>query len=163
LLSDLLVLTIGSGPQTGPPDPSDLASHVRSLSPGARIVVIDLVPVPLNDVEGKKVYFTTTAPQAAVPRLARALERHGCTVVGSSGRLADRVGLAEDLDRAPAFDVLCTEVKAAAIDIAAVRARDRGAEVVFVDNRARTVAGDGDLPELLEEVTALAVSRAGER
>ena len=163
LLSDLVVLTMGSGPEIGPPDPSDLASHVRSLSPGARIVVIDLVPVPLSDVEGKKVYFTTTAPQAAVPRLARSLERHGCTVVGSSGRLADRPGLAEDLDHAPAYDALCTELKAAAIDVAAERARDRGADVVFVDNRARTVAGDGDLPELLEEVTALAVTRAGER
>jgi cyclic 2,3-diphosphoglycerate synthetase len=163
LLSDLVVLTMGGGPKTGPPDPSDLASHVRSLSPGARIVAIELVPVPLSDVEGKKVYFTTTAPQVAVPGLARSLEGHGCSVVGSSGRLADRLGLAEDLDRAPTYDVLCTELKAAAIDVAAAKAKERGAEVVFVDNRARTVAGDGDLPELLEEVATLAVSRAGER
>jgi cyclic 2,3-diphosphoglycerate synthase len=163
LLSDLVVLTMGSGPKTGPPDSSDLASHVRSLSPGARIVAIELVPVPLSDVEGKRVYFTTTAPQVAVPGLARSLEGHGCSVVGSSGRLGDRLGLAEDLDRAPAYDVLCTELKAAAIDVAAAKAKERGAEVVFVDNRARTVAGDGDLPELLEDVAGLAVSRAGER
>jgi cyclic 2,3-diphosphoglycerate synthase len=163
LLSDLVVLTMGDGPDDGPPDLSDLTSHVRTLSSGARIVVIDLAPVPLSDVEGKMVYFATTAPQHAVPRLTRSLEGHGCTVVGSTNRLADRAGLAEDLDRAPRFDALLTELKAAAIDVAAERARARDAEVVFVDNRALTIAGDGDLPELLLEVARRGVSRAAER
>jgi len=84
-------------------------------------------------------------------------------VVGSTNRLADRAGLAEDLDRAPRFDALLTELKAAAIDLAAERARSRDAEVVFVDNRALTIAGDGDLPELLLEVARRGVSRAAER
>jgi cyclic 2,3-diphosphoglycerate synthetase len=163
LLSDLVVLTMGGGPHDGPPDLSDLTSHVRTLSSGARIVVIDLAPVPLSDVEGKKVYLATTAPQHAVPRLTRSLEGHGCTVVGSTNRLADRAGLAKDLDRAPQFDALLTEVKAAAIDVAAERALARGAEVVFVDNRGRTIAGDGDLPDLLLDVARLGVSRAKER
>jgi cyclic 2,3-diphosphoglycerate synthase len=163
LLSDLVVLTMGGGPEVGPPDLPDLTSHVRTLSAGARIVVIDLAPVPLSEVEGKKVYFATTAPHDAGPRLVRSLERHGCTVVGSSHRLADRAGLAQDLDRAPRFDALVTELKAAAVDVAADRARIRGAEVVFADNRARTVAGDGDLPELLEEVASMATSRAKDR
>jgi cyclic 2,3-diphosphoglycerate synthetase len=163
LLSDLFVFTMGGGPDVGPQDLSDLASHVRTLRSGARIVVIDLAPVPLSDVEGKKVYFATTAPDAAGPRLVRALEGHGCTVVGSTHRLADRAGLTEDLDRAPAFDVLCTELKAAAIDVAGTWARARDAEVVFVDNRAQTVAGDGELPDLLLEAARLAVSRAEDR
>ena len=163
LLSDLVVLTMGVGPDDGPPDLSDLTSHVRTLSSGARIVVIDLAPVPLSDVEGKMVYFATTAPQHAVPRLTRSLEGHGCTVVGSTNRLADRAGLAEDLDRAPRYDALLTELKAAAIDVAAERARGRDAEVVFVDNRALTIAGDGDLPELLLEVARQGVSRAADR
>lgn len=163
LLSDLVVYTIGSGPDVGPPDPSDLRSHIRTFGSGARIAVIELAPMPLSDVEGKDVYFATTAPQEAGPHLVRSLERHGCTVVGSTHRLADRSGLGADLDAAPAFDALLTEVKAAAVDVAAERALARGAEVVFVDNRARSVAGDGELPELLRETADLAASRAGER
>jgi len=163
LLSDLVVYTMGSGPKTGPPDPSDLRSHIRTFGSGARIAVIELAPTPLSDVEGKDVYFATTAPQDAGPRLVRSLERHGCTVVGSTHRLADRAALASDLDAAPPFDALLTELKAAAVDVAAERARARGADVVFVDNRAETVAGDGDLPDLLVDAARLATSRAGDR
>lgn len=163
LLSDLVVFTMSGGPDVGPPDLPDLTSHVRTFRSGARIAVIDLAPVPLSDVEGKNVYFATTAPQHTAPRLVRSLERHGCTVVGSTHRLADRAALAADLDRAPPYDALLTELKAAAIDVAAERARARGAEVVFVDNRPETVAGDGDLSELLLETARLAASRAGER
>ena len=82
-------------------------------------------------------------------------------MVGVSHRLADRAGLAEDLDAAPAYDVLLTELKAAAIDVAAERALERGAEVVFSDNRAETIGGDGELPELLLESLRLAVERKG--
>ena len=43
-------------------------------------------------------------------------------VVGWSARLADRAGLAEDLDEADDYDVLLTELKAAAVDVACERA-----------------------------------------
>jgi cyclic 2,3-diphosphoglycerate synthetase len=79
--------------------------------------------------------------------------------VGVSHRLSDRAGLAADLDAAPAFDVLLTELKAAAIDVAVERALERGAEVVLADNRADTVGGDGELQDLLLETARLAVER----
>lgn len=81
-------------------------------------------------------------------------------MVKVSSRLADRAGLEEDLSDAPRFDVLLTELKAAAIDVAARRALERGAEVAFVDNRPRGVGGDGDLDQLLKEVIGLGSSRA---
>ena len=164
LLSDAVIFTMGGGPQGGPQDLSDLVSHVRRLRPDARIVITDFRPVPLGEVGGKKVFFTTTAPQAAIPDLVASLERGaGCTVVGASNRLSDRAGLSEDLDGAPDFDVLVTELKAAAVDVAADRAMERGAEVVFADNRAETLDGDGELSEVLLEVARMAVSRAEER
>jgi predicted GTPase len=58
---------------------------------------------------------------------------------------------------------LVTELKAAAVDVAADRAVARGAQVVFADNRAETLEGDGELPALLEETARMAVERAGER
>jgi predicted GTPase len=59
--------------------------------------------------------------------------------------------------------VLLTELKGAAIDVAARRALDRGAEVAFVDNRPVTVGGDGDLDDLLRGAAALADERADRR
>jgi cyclic 2,3-diphosphoglycerate synthetase len=161
LLSNLVVFTMSRGPDGGPRDLSDLISHVRRLRPDARIAVTDFRPVALAEVKGRKVYFTTTAPQAALKGLAASLEdSSGCTVVGASGHLADRAALQADLDDAPEFEVLVTELKAAAVDVAADRALARGAEVVFADNRAETLGGDGELAELLRETAGLAVERA---
>ena len=164
LLSDLVVFTMGAGPDVGPQELSVLISHVRELRPDARTIVVDLYPVPLEEVGGKKVFFATTAPPDAGPRLVSSLEEtHGASVVGTTHRLGDRAGLAEDLEAAPPFDVLVTELKAAAVDVAARAALDRGAEVVFADNRAVTLEGDRDLSELLLEIAQLAVERARHR
>lgn len=164
LLSDLVVLTMGLGPDVGPEDLAALTSHVHRLKPDARIVVTDFRPVPIGDVRGRKVYFATTAPPAVGPALASHLEEaFGCVVVGLTHRLADRTGLAQDLDEAPPFEVLVTELKAAAVDVAAEQATARGAEVVFADNRAITLEGDGELPDLLLETARLAIDRAQKR
>jgi cyclic 2,3-diphosphoglycerate synthetase len=164
LLSDLVVFTMGAGPDVGPQELSVLISHVRELRPDARTIVVDLYPVPLEEVRGRKVFFATTAPPAAGPRLVSSLEEtQGASVVGTTHRLGDRGGLAEDLEAAPPFDVLVTELKAAAVDVAARAALDRGAEVVFADNRAVTIEGDGDLSDLLLEAARLAVERVKDR
>jgi len=164
LLSDLVVLTMGAGPDVGPQHLATLRSHVSRLRPNARIVLTDLRPVPLKDVGGRKVYLATTAPRHAGDAMVSHLEEgFGCEVVGITHHLADRARLREDLAAAPRFDVLLTELKAAAIDVAAEHARSVGAEVVFVDNRPVTLEGDGDLPVLLEETARLATARAAER
>jgi cyclic 2,3-diphosphoglycerate synthetase len=164
LLSDLVVLTMGGGPDVGPEDLTRLTSHVQRLKPDARIVVTDFRPVPLGDVRGRKVYFATTAPPSVGSALASHLEEvFGCAVVGRTHRLADRAGLADDLEAAPPFEVLVTELKAAAVDVAADRAAARGADVVFADNRAVTLEGDGELPDLLLDTARLAIERAQER
>ena len=120
--------------------------------------------MPLADVRGKDAFFATTAHHKLADWLARRLEETaGCRVIGTSWRLADRAGLREDLTAAPAFDVLLTELKAAAVDMAARSALRRGAEVVFVDNRPVPAGGDGDLDDLIREVMDLATERAGER
>ncbi|HEV8681217.1 MAG TPA: 2,3-diphosphoglycerate synthetase [Actinomycetota bacterium] len=159
LLSDLVVLTLGSGPDGG--RVPILISHIRRLRPDARVVVAELKPVPLREVRGKKVYFATTAPPDVGASVASHLEEaHGCQVVGVTHRLADRNGVGEDLDGAPSFEILLTELKAAAVDVAAERALARGAEVVFADNRAETLGGDGQLPDLLLEAARAAMERA---
>jgi cyclic 2,3-diphosphoglycerate synthase len=160
LLSDLVMLTIGGSPDTGPDNLLALTSHVQRIRGDARVVVTDLQPVPLGDVRGKEAFFTTTAPKAVAAKQVASLEGgFGCTVVGWSDRLADRSGLMEDLKKAEAYEVLLTELKAAAVDVACERALERGAEVVFVDNRPLAVDGETDLTNLLTETMDLAVRR----
>jgi cyclic 2,3-diphosphoglycerate synthetase len=164
LLSDLVVFIIDGGPSTGPDNLSALYPEVRRLRADMRMAIAKLQPVALADVKGRDAFLATTAHSDLATHLAAELERtSGCRVVKVSARLADRAGLEEDLASAPPFDVLLTELKASAIDVAARRAVERGAEVVFVDNRPRSAGGDGDLDDLLRETIGLARSRAGRR
>jgi len=163
LLSDLVVVTMGYSP-AGLENLPSLRSHVERLCGDARLIVTDFEPLPLGDVRGRDVFFTTTAPVAAAERQAKDLEAtQGCRVVGWSARLADRAGLAQDLDGAEAYEVLLTELKAAAVDMACDRALAAGAEVIFVDNRAVVVEGDADLPSALRETIGLAGERRKNR
>jgi cyclic 2,3-diphosphoglycerate synthase len=164
LLSDVFVSIMGVGPRAGPENLSTLESLVRRLHPGIRVARAELQPVPLADVRGKDAFFATTASDELAVRLGDQMERTaGCRVLKVSSHLADRAALERDLADAPPFDVLLTEIKAAGIDVAARRALERGAEVVFVDNRPRAAGGDADLDEILRDVTALGRRRAAER
>lgn len=159
LLSDLVVVTMGASP-AGLENLPALRSHVERLHGDARLLVTDFHPQPLGDVEGKDVFFTTTAPGPVAERQAGSLERnHGCRVVGWSASLADRAGLARELDGAEGYEVLLTELKAAAVDVACERALARGAQVVFVDNRAVALEGEPDLGAALRRTVELAVER----
>jgi cyclic 2,3-diphosphoglycerate synthase len=158
-----VVVTMVLGP-TGPENLSALRSHVRRYLGDASFIATNFAPVPLEDVRGKEAFFATTAPPAVVEGLIQRLEAdHGCRVVGWSARLADRAGLAEDLDAVQGYDVLLTELKAAAVDTGVVKAQERGAEVVFVDNRAESVEGSVDLETALGGAIDLALERAEKR
>jgi cyclic 2,3-diphosphoglycerate synthetase len=164
LLSDLLVFIIEAGPSTGPENLSALYPLARRLHAGIRVAVAELHPVPLADVRGKDAFFATTSHRELAGRLADELERTaGCRVVSYSPNLADRALLERDLAAAPPYEVLLTELKAAAIDVAARRALERGADVVFVDNRPKTAGGEGNVDELIQEAIGLARQRAAAR
>jgi cyclic 2,3-diphosphoglycerate synthetase len=164
LRADAAVVTMWGSPVPGSEDPSAVVSHLRRALGDARVVVTDFVPTPLADVRDRDVYLASTASGGVVDRQVRQLEDTcGCRVVGRSDRLADRAGLAEDLDAAPDYEVLLTELKAAAVDVASEHAVARGAEVVFVDNRAVVAEGATDLAEVLRDVIELATTRGSTR
>ena len=159
LRSDLVVVTMGSDP-SGSENLFALRSHIRRYLGDSRYIVTGFIPVPLADVRGRRAFFATTAPGAVAARQVHHLESaHGCQVVGWSARLADPAGLAEDLDASQEYDVLLTELKAAAVDIGVARAISRGADVVFVDHRAVAVEGPIDLDSAFGEVIDRSLER----
>ncbi|HJV28916.1 MAG TPA: hypothetical protein VJ645_00185 [Gaiellaceae bacterium] len=104
---------------------------------------------PLQPVEGPVAVFTT-ARADALDGIAAELAEQGIDVQHLSSSLADRDALRVELERVEAETIL-VELKAAAIDVVAEVAAERGARVVLLDNevvadgldeRLLTLAGD---------------------
>lgn len=152
LISDLVVLTMaeeGSGWE-------QLRDRAAELTPS--VVATTLRPRPAAPVEGKRVAFFSTAPEAAHDRFRRHLaDEHGAEVVHVSGNLSNRTKLREELEAVDA-EVFLVELKAAAIDVVATAGRERGVEVVLAGSDVSSVPGgpelDGELLRLAEEATA---------
>jgi cyclic 2,3-diphosphoglycerate synthetase len=163
LISDVVVVTMAEEPVLSTETLSDLGSQHSRFARGVAFVRTVFRPAPVADVAGRKTFFATTAPEAAGPALVRHLEQvHGAEVVGITHRLSDRPKLISDLARAEGtYEVLLTELKAAAVDVAARAALAQGADVVFADNEP--VALDGDLAAVFDDVLARADAAAKER
>ena len=131
--------------------------HGRALALAPAVIPTMLRPRPVEDVSGRKVAFFSTAPKTAHELFASHLaEEHGADVVHVSGALADRATLRTELGRVEA-DVFLVELKAAAIDVVAEAASERGVDVVLAGSDVLTADGqdlDAELLRLAAEVTA---------
>jgi cyclic 2,3-diphosphoglycerate synthetase len=153
LISDLVVLTMAERDSRH----EQLREAIHEVK-GVPVIAAVLRPRPVHDLSGRRVAFFSTAPDAALPRLRSHLEDvHGLDVVHVSGNLARRERLSEELEALDA-DVYLVEIKAAAIDVVAEAARERGAEVSFADNEVLPLEGVEDLDEALRRLAAEAVA-----
>ncbi|MDP9069747.1 MAG: 2,3-diphosphoglycerate synthetase [Actinomycetota bacterium] len=170
LLSDLIVVTMGPTSLADSGARTSFEGDVRRLAQGVSteatsgkepsIVLVSLRPTPLAPISGRRVFYATTAPATAREHLAAHLEdEHGGKVIGSSHHLANRSLLAADLEAAADAEVLVVELKAAAVDLVARFALERGMEVVFCDNRVVASSGDGSFDELGLATADLAIGR----
>jgi cyclic 2,3-diphosphoglycerate synthetase len=91
--------------------------------------------------------------------LAAHLESYGARVVGHTSALANRSRLAAELTAAGPADVLVTELKAAAVDLATRFALERGMGVVYSDNQLVPAGGDLRLENLVRSLAEKAVQR----
>jgi cyclic 2,3-diphosphoglycerate synthase len=133
LISDL-VLVLGDAV------PLDAIRAVKDVP----VVRAELRPRAAEAVEGPAAVFTT-APAEAADRIGAALREDGVDVRSVSTNLARRDELRRDLEQSDAETYL-VELKAAAIDVVLEHARERGANVVLLDNG---VVADGLEEELL--------------
>ena len=124
LISDL-VLLLGGG---------DTAA-IRELK-DVPVIPVELRLRPVVPLEGRRVAVFTAGP-APVDHL-------DAEVVHASRNLADRAALREELERVDA-DVFLVEIKAAAIDVVAEAAIERGAECVFAMNDVHPLEAGVDL------------------
>ena len=162
--ADLVVLAGGEPPTASAADVTEIRSAIAGLRPELPVVVTGFRPRPIEPVTGRRVFFATTAPAAAVPTLAQHLEaEYGCEVVATSAHLSDRARLREDMAaHAGTYALLLTELKAAAIDVVAAAGAEADVPTVLCDNVP--VALDGsDLGEQILAVAELAIARGSAR
>jgi len=155
LISDLVVLTMAE--EDVPYE--RVHEAVEEVKPGVPVVPAVLRPRPVSSISGKRVAFFTTARASAHDRLASHLrEAHGAASVSVSGNLADRELLRTDLNLADA-DVYLAELKAAAIDVVAEAAVERGVELVLADNEVVGQGLDAEIRALADAVVEPVLQR----
>jgi cyclic 2,3-diphosphoglycerate synthetase len=120
-----LVLLVGGGD----------AKPIRELK-DIPVIGVELRLRPAEPLAGRRVAVFTAGP-APVDHL-------DAEVVHVSRNLADRRALREELQDIDA-DAYLVEIKAAAIDVVAEAAAERGIECVFADNEVRPLPGEPDL------------------
>jgi cyclic 2,3-diphosphoglycerate synthase len=112
---------------------------------GKPAIRFDMRLRPVEALAGERIALFTTAD---VP-----FEHLDVDVAFVSRNLSDREALAEDL-RTVAADTYVVEIKAAAIDMVAEAALERGVRLVFADNEVVPQPGEIDLDELFRSLVS---------
>jgi cyclic 2,3-diphosphoglycerate synthase len=128
LISDLVVV-LGDAP----------LEPIRALK-DVPVIAVDLRLRPLEPLQGRRVAVFTAGPAETVHLDAE--------VVAVSTNLANRARLRQDLARVDA-DVYLVELKAAAIDVVAESAAERGVEIVLAANDVVSDDFDEELQRLV--------------
>ena len=135
-LADLVVITMCEEPMASNEKVKRIEEFIQESNPDATVISTVFRPKPLEDITGKNILFATTAPVSIQGVLKEHLEDfYGCKVVGITPHLSNRPLLQKDIEKhIGEADVMLTELKAAAVDVATKDALEAGLEVVYCDN-----------------------------
>jgi cyclic 2,3-diphosphoglycerate synthetase len=161
LVADVVVITMSEPPLADAGQVESVRATVHDLNPDAVVIAAVMRPCPVEPVGGERVALFTTAGSTIHPRLAADLaDEHGAEVTAVVGSLSDRTALAADLGSPGvlAAQTYLIEIKAAAIDVVAEAAIERGVRVVFCDNRPRSLPGETDLDTVALDLAAEVVA-----
>ncbi len=162
-ISELIVITMAEDYNRGKAE--ELEKLVKELNPDAMVSQVVLRPKPLGDVRGRKIVYASVAPEEALEKaiIPYIEEKYGAEVVGYTRWLSNRPKLRRDLEELlPKAEMLVTELKAAAVDVATRMALNMGKEVVYVWNIPVTVAGK-PIDEGIREIAGRAIERFNSR
>ncbi|WP_299523433.1 2,3-diphosphoglycerate synthetase [uncultured Methanobrevibacter sp.] len=135
-LGDLIILTMCEEPMCNNEKLEYLEKFIKEINPKAKIIATVFRPKPLGEISDKKVLFATTAPESVKNELIKYLEtNYNCEVIGTTSHLSNRPLLKEDIKKyIDKADVMLTELKAAAVDVATKYSMEKGLNVVYCDN-----------------------------
>ncbi|MDP2183501.1 MAG: 2,3-diphosphoglycerate synthetase [Actinomycetota bacterium] len=162
--ADMVIIASAEEPVATPAQVAEIRAEITRQRPDIPCVVTTFRPAPIQPVKGLRAFFATTAPAEVVPVLVAHLEAEfGCEVVATSAHLSDRARLRRDMQAAQGgYDVLLTELKAAAIDVVAAAGEEAGVPTVLCDN-VPVATGGQDLHGLVTRVAEIAIERGSAR
>lgn len=154
-LGDLVILTMCEEPMADNNKIKAIEEFVSEINPDATVISTVFRPKPLGNISNKKVLFATTAPEGVKYKLVDYLENNfNCEIIGTTAHLSNRPLLREDMEKyMDKADVMLTELKAAAVDVATKDALAAGLEVVYCDNIPVPI--NDSYPNLAESVIQL--------
>ena len=161
LISHVVVITMSEPPLADAGQVASVRSAVLHLQPDATVIAAVLRPHPVEPIAGERVALFTTAAAPIHRRLGRFLaDEQGAEVTAVVGSLGDRAALHTDLDSPGVLgaSTYLIEIKAAAIDVVAEAAHERGVRVVFCDNRPRSLPGEPDLDAVAVDLATQVVA-----
>lgn len=158
-LADLVIITMCDEQICSKERLDKLMDEIKNINPDAEVVPTIFRPYPVDSIENKKVLFATTAPELVQHLLKEYLEENfNCEVVAISSNLSNRPLLQKDIeDNIDNVDVMLTELKAAAVDVATKDALTKGLEVVYCDNIPIPLNSDYDLDNAIMKIVHEAV------
>jgi len=160
-LADLIILTMCEEPMASQKKVKRVEKFIKEQNPEAVVIPTVFRPKPLGDIKNKKILFATTAPDSIKDVLVNHLEEnYNCKVVGTTPHLSNRPLLQKDIEKyIDEVDIMLTELKAAAVDVATKDALDAGLGVVYCDNIPIVTEGGSDiLPDAIIKLVEDAIS-----
>ena len=135
-LGDLIILTMCEEPMCNDEKRQYIENFIEQINPKAKVISTVFRPKPLGDISGKKVLFATTAPESIEQELVSYLEtNYNCEIIGTTPHLSNRPLLKKDIEKyIDKVDIMLTELKAAAVDVATKYSMEKGLDVVYCDN-----------------------------
>ncbi|MDR0911870.1 MAG: 2,3-diphosphoglycerate synthetase [Methanobrevibacter sp.] len=154
-IGDLIIITMCEEPMASKEKVKKIEKLIAEVNPEATVISTVFRPKPVGDIAGKKVLFATTAPEAIKDTLVDYLEKeYDCKVVGTTSHLSNRPLLKEDIKKyINDAEVMLTELKAAAVDVATKESLEAGLEVIYCDNIP--IAIDDTYPDLEDSIIKL--------
>lgn len=158
-LADLIIITMCDEEICSNEKLDNLITQIHEINPDAQIIPTIFRPSPVESIEDKKVLFATTAPETVQPLLKSYLEEnYNCRVVDITSHLSNRPLLQEDIEKnIDNVDIMLTEIKAAAIDVATKAALNKGLEVVYCDNIPISIDDSYDLDKAIMDLVHSAI------
>ena len=150
MLADMIILTMCEEPLADMDRIEILEARIKKYNPSADIIRTVFRPEPLSDIKGKKIFLGMTADPKIEYEIINHLEsKYGCQIAMVSFNLSKRSALRKDLAGSPDFDMILTELKAAAVDVLTEYASINKKGIAYIDNIPVIIGKKRDFKEKL--------------
>ncbi len=152
LSADLVFLTMCEEPNASKEEIDFLTDQICRVKRDVKIVKSIFRPEPLYNIEKRKVFLVLTSKSRIEKKFKTYLEdKYDCSVTRVSFNLANRDKLREELSSFNDYDVLLTELKAAAVDMVTEFALKNSKSINYLNNIPVIIEGEAHFKNFINQ------------